>query len=496
MEDEPSDRPSRWRNSGLSLLTISIVTAPALAQALPQLEGAAATAAGILSGTRLALLAALLLISAFLTASETAFNTLGEWRLRQLRSEESRRKRAFELLARRPQRFSTTLLIGKTIVNTTVAVLVALMSFELATLYGVGTALAVLYAVIATTVVRLLLVEIVPRSIVARHAVGVAGAAVWPLYALSIVVYPIGVAFTWLTGAVLRLLRIDHNHNPPMSETELHQVLMSAEESGVLEAQEQEMIMGVIDLEETVVREIMTPRVDVIGVPEEAGLLQLLELVTEHGYSRLPVYSGTIDNVRGLVYARDLLPYLRESAGLEGVTVADIMTTVQYVPETVSVMALLRDMRIRKSHLAIVVDEFGGTSGVVTLEDIIEEITGEIYDETDEDDEREITELEDGRMRILGSAHLETVGDTLKVRFDEDGDYDTLAGFMIDELGHIPEAGETVERGGVTFTVEQADGRRVISVIASALGDLDVGADVEAEPARELSGPASRTETQ
>lgn len=99
-------------------------------------------------------------------------------------------------------------------------------------------------------------------------------------------------------------------------------------------------------------------------------------------------------------------------------------------------------------------------------------------------------------MRILGSAHLETVGDTLKVRFDEDGDYDTLAGFMIDELGHIPEAGETVERGGVTFTVEQADGRRVISVIASALGDLDVGADVEAEPARELSGPASRTEAQ
>ncbi len=468
MEDEPSERPSR-RSFRVSTLLLTLnVAALALAQAEPS-AGATATLGSVLTGTRAYLLVGLLLVSAFLTASETAFNTLGEWRLRQLRSEESSRRRAFELLAKHPQRFSATLLVGKTMVNSAVAIVVALMTFELATRGEVPAPLTVLYAVLVTTTLRLLFAEIVPRSIVARHAVGVAGTAVWPLYALSVVVYPIGVAFTYLTGAALRLLRIEHNDNPQMSETELHQVLMSAEESGVLEAQEQEMIMGVIDLEETVVREIMTPRVDVVGIPEEASLQQLLELVTEHGYSRLPVFSGTIDNIKGLVYARDLLQYLGRDAELGTVTVADVMTSVQYVPETVSVMALLRDMRMRKSHLAVVVDEFGGTSGVITLEDIVEEITGEIYDETDEDDERELTELEDGRMRILGSAHLETVGDELDLRFDEDGDYDTLAGFMIDELGHIPEAGETVEHQGVTFTVEQADGRRVISVIASAL---------------------------
>src|SRR5690606_18844976 len=163
-----------------------------------------------------------------------ALNTLGEWRLRQLRSEESSRRRAFELLAKHPQRFSATLLVGRTMVNAAVAVVVALMVFELAVHYQISGALAVLYAVLATTALRLLLAQIVPRSIVARHAVGVASAAVWPLYVLSVVIYPIGVAFTYLTGAALRLLRIEHNDNPPMSETELHQVLMSAEESGVL----------------------------------------------------------------------------------------------------------------------------------------------------------------------------------------------------------------------------------------------------------------------
>src|SRR5690606_2122296 len=132
------------------------------------------------------------------------------------------------------------------------------------------------------------------------------------------------------------------------------------------------------DLEETVVREVMTPRVDVIGVSEDASLLELLALVREHGYSRLPVYAETIDNVRGVVYARDLLRYLEGSEALEGARVADLMTTVQFVPETLSVAALLRDMRSRKSHFAVVVDELGGTAAVTTLEDTIQEITGDI----------------------------------------------------------------------------------------------------------------------
>src|SRR5690554_1275522 len=195
--------------------------------------------------------------------------------------------------------------------------------------------------------------------------------------------------------------------------------------------------------------------------------MELQGLVTEHGYSRLPVYGESIDDIKGVVYARDLLPYLGLAEAVSSTRVADIMTPAQYVPETLSILSLLRDMRIRKNHIAVVVDEFGGTSGLITLEDIIEEITGEIYDETDEDEVEDIIDLGDGNFLLRGSAHIESVADAFKISFDEDGDYDTVAGFLIDELDHIPQSGEAINYQGVRFTVEEADERRVLSVVAS-----------------------------
>jgi CBS domain containing-hemolysin-like protein len=271
-----------------------------------------------------------------------------------------------------------------------------------------------------------------------------------------------------------------------MSEGELRLMLQNAEESGVIEAQEQAMIKGVIDLEETVVREVMTPRVDVVGVSANAGLTELQNLVTEHGYSRLPVNGEGVDDIKGMVYARDLLPFLGRPEALAETRVADLMTAVQYVPETLSVMSLMREMRARKNHMAVVVDEFGGTSGVVTLEDIIEEITGEIYDETDEDEVEDGVALEGGSYRLQGGTHIETIAATLKLEFDPNGDYDTLAGFLIDELDHIPQAGEEVVFQGVRFVVEQADERRVVSVVASRLPEE--AAEGPTTPPEEVEG--------
>ena len=215
------------------------------------------------------------------------------------------------------------------------------------------------------------------------------------------------------------------------------------------------------------VREVMTPRVDMVAVDEGASLEELLRLTTENGYSRLPVYRETIDDIRGVVYARDLLPYLGRPEALSETRVSDLMIQPQYVPETLSVMNLLRDMRLRKNHLAVVVDEFGGTSGLVTLEDIIEEITGEIYDETDTEEEEDIRVLGEDDYRIQGAAHLEQVAGELDLAFRDDGEYDTLAGFLISEFGYIPSVGESFDYQGVRFTVEEADERRIIGVLAS-----------------------------
>jgi putative hemolysin len=410
---------------------------------------------------------ALLLLSGVASACQAALGSLSEWRLRQLSEGREEGGGSLALIERDPQRFVSTLLIVRTASDVAFTSLLVVTALQLAAGSSVSPWLAVLYGGLAAAMLLLVFGDIIPRSVALRDPVGLARAVVRPVYVLSVVVYPVGALFTFLTKGVLKLFRIEPSLSAQMSVEELKQVLRSAGESGVLEAQEQAMIRGVIDLEETVVREVMTPRVDVVGVPEGATLLDLLALVREHGYSRLPVYSDTIDNVRGVVYARDLLGYLAAGPDLADVHVSDLMTAVQFVPETLSVAALLRDMRTRKSHFAVVVDEFGGTAGVITLEDIIEEITGDIYDETDDEEEAEISPLEGGSYRLLGSANLEDIGVALGIEFDEDGDYDTLAGFLIDELGHIPEVGESVTHGGMRFEVEKADGRRVISVVAS-----------------------------
>lgn len=459
MEDNPPERS--WRSPRLPLLLTTVVLISSLAFA----QMTAPAAAGV-SLSQVVVFALLLLLSAFMSASETALTAIGTWKIRELREQGTAAAFAFSELEKNPTRFISTLLIANNVVNIGFTALVTQVSLQLVLARGGTEPLAVGIATAFTTVVILIFGEITPKSIAVHHPAAVSRYVIRPVYFLSVVVYPLGIGFTYLTGQLLRLFRLQPTSSTLMSPDELRMMLLSAEESGAIEAQEQEMIRGVIDLEETVVREVMTPRVDVIAVRHEASLAELQELVTEHGYSRLPVYGESIDDIKGVVYARDLLPYLGHSGDVNRVAVTELMRPAQYVPETLSVMSLLRDMRMRKNHMAVVVDEFGGMSGIVTLEDIIEEITGEIYDETDEDEIDDIVNLGDGTYRLQGGAHIESVALALGVEFNDDGDYDTVAGFLIDELNHIPQPGESVEYMGVRFTVESGDERRVHAVLA------------------------------
>jgi putative hemolysin len=477
MEDIPPS-PSRRRDLWPTLLlvpAVTLLTAFAFAQAEPM--------AGISVG-QVVLLVVLLVLSGAMSGSETALTALGEWKIRQLREDGQDPSGVFALLERQPTRFITTLLIGNNLVNVAATALVTQMTIQLSRQYGFSESLAVGYATGVMTLLILVFGEITPKSIAVHNTVGFSRAVIRPVYWLSVVLYPIGRGFAYLTTRVLRALRLERTGDPLITENELRLMLRSAEEHGVIEQSEQEMIKGIIDLEETVVREVMTPRVDVVAVPEHASLQEMLALVTEHGYSRLPVFGESIDDVRGIAYARDLLPFLGRPEVLDQTTVRDLMQPPQYVPETLSILSLMRDMRIRKNHMAVVVDEFGGTSGVVTLEDIIEEITGEIYDETDEDVEEDFVALEGNVVRVRASVHLDEVEQRFRLTFVDDGEYDTLGGFLVSEFGRIPHAGEVLEYGGVRFTVEQADERRIVSVTAE---ELDRG-EIERHPAASDEG--------
>ncbi|TVR85095.1 MAG: HlyC/CorC family transporter [Trueperaceae bacterium] len=469
-DTEPPSRSRRRDHWSVLILVPSIAALSflAFAQTTP--------ADGGVGLGQVVLLIVLLLLSGAMSGSETALTALGEWKIHQLREEGHDPHGLFALLGRQPTRYITTLLIGNNLVNIAATALVTQISIQLSRAGAFSEAAAVAYATAVMTLLVLVVGEITPKSIAVHNPVAFARVVIRPVYALSVVLYPLGRGFTWFTSTVLRALRLESSSDPLITENELRLMLRSAEEHGVIEASEERMIKGVIDLEETVVREVMTPRVDVVSVAEDASLEQLLALVTEHGYSRLPVYRESIDDVRGIAYARDLLPYLGKPDALTNGSVADLVQPAQYVPETLSILNMMRDMRIRKNHMAIVVDEFGGTAGVVTLEDIIEEITGEIYDETDDEEEADFVDLEDGGTRVRASVHIDEVEQRFHVAFEDEGDYDTLGGFLVSEFDRIPQVGETLEHEGVRFTVEEADERRVLSVRAEVSGLVEDGA--------------------
>ncbi len=450
----------KWQGS-LYLSVIIIVVVSLMSGSAQTAEASTAS----INPIQIVLLFILLAISGFLSGSETSFTAVGQWKIRQLREEGHS---AFGLLEKDTTRFITTCLIGSNLANigataliTKIGITLAEISPRLSENAAVGITTGIM------TIMVLIFGEITPKALAVHNAESVARFAIRPVFFLSQILYPVGLTFTWISSKVLRMLRMEPADSPLITESELQLMLRSAEEFNVIEAQEREMIQGVIDLEETVVREVMTPRVDVVAVDHEATLLEMKDMLADRYFSRMPVYEETPDNIKGIFLARDMLDFLSKPQDLATTTVSELMTDPQIVPETVNILELLRKMRETKNHMAIVVDEYGGTAGIVTFEDLIEEITGEIYDETDEEEAAEIQKLKTGGYHIQGSANLEDVAEELKVLLDdENGDYDTIAGFIIAQLGVIPKVGTTFRHEHIIFKIEEADERRIISVNA------------------------------
>jgi CBS domain containing-hemolysin-like protein len=389
-------------------------------------------------------------LSAFFSASETAFTTLYPWKVRELAESQGG---PFRLLAQDITRFLTTILVGNNLVNIAATALVTEVATEAFGSAGVGVATGVM------TFLILFFGEITPKSLAVHHAVAVAQVAAWPIYLLSVLLYPVGRFFGLVSGLFLRALGLEPRNVSLVSEEELRLILAGAEEAGTIEAQEEEMIHSILELEETPVREIMTPRVEMVAIEAEASLEDFLHLFREHRYSRVPVYRESVDHIVGIAYAQDLLDY-RCQEDLKGRTVASIAHPPYFVPENMDAWSLLKELRRRKVHMAIVVDEFGGTAGLVTLEDVIEEIVGEIYDETDEPEDAPIKRLADGALSIQAQTPIDEVSEALGVELPE-GEYDTLSGFLYERFGRIPGVGESVEWQGFRFVVESADQRRI-----------------------------------
>jgi CBS domain containing-hemolysin-like protein len=243
-------------------------------------------------------------------------------------------------------------------------------------------------------------------------------------------------------------------------EKEIQSIIDAGEEDGLIDPQSGEMIQSILEFRDTVVREVMIPRTEMVAIPSDAPIEEIIDLITRYGHTRIPVYSGSIDNIVGVLNAKDLLKFW--SKPIAKGDILSILRKPYYIPETKNTHLLLHELKQRKYHMAVVIDEYGGTSGLVTLEDLIEEIVGEIHDEHDTQD-GEIIELPDGYILVGGRVDIEKIEDHFGVAFPE-GKYETLGGMILHAIGKIPVTGETIKIEQFEMVIESADERSIKKV--------------------------------
>lgn len=403
---------------------------------------------------RLVLVVVCLVLSAFFSSSETALTTVNLIRIRNL-ADNGDKAAAWVLKARRDQsKMLGAILIGNNVVNLSASSMLTVLVTDVFGSQAVGAATGVL------TLLVLLFGEITPKTIATLEAEKNALRFARVICLLMTILTPVIFVVNLLSGGVLRLLGVDPNKpTDSITEDELRTIVEVGHEKGVIESEEKEMINNVFDLGDSVARDIMVPRIDMSFVDVEASYEELMEIFRRDHYTRLPVYEDNTDNVIGIINMKDLI-LLEDKAAF---SVRDYLRQPLFTFESKKLSELMIEMRKTSNNIVIVLDEYGATAGLITLEDILEEIVGDIRDEFDADEEDELKEISKGEYLADGSMNLDDINDRLGLELVSE-DFDSLGGFMIDRLEHLPAEGEEVDTEEVRLVVEKVNKNRIDKV--------------------------------
>jgi CBS domain containing-hemolysin-like protein len=399
---------------------------------------------------KILLFALCLLLSAFFSGSEVALISITKAKVRMLLAAGDKRAVALAALKKNPDHILITILIGNNIVNVAASALATSIAIDRFGDVGLGYATGV--------VVLLLLVfgEIGPKMYGVRFTDRFALTVARPIHLLTKAFSPI----LWVFD------RLSHSSNltaafakPAITEEEIKGWIDLGKEAGTIEQEEREMLYSVLEFGDTTAREVMTPRIDVVMVEEKSTIDHAINLFNESGFSRLPVYHEQVDNIIGILNVKDLFP---TAFGRKNLAIRDLMHEPFFAPESKKIDDLLKELQVRKIHMAIVLDEYGSFAGIVTVEDILEELVGEILDEYDKE-EPEVQKAEDGTYLIDARAWVEDINDQLGLALPVHEAYETMGGLIIERLGHIPHKGEKVEltESGVVLQIVQMRAKRV-----------------------------------
>ena len=399
-------------------------------------------------------------LAAMASGTETALTSVGRLRVRYLAEEGSRAARILQRLQRDPNRFLSTVLLLNTVALIVASSATTLLTNDLFLSWGVPQNEVLWLALLVSlllSILLLLLAEVTPKTLAIRYAEKVALWTAGPVDRMATFLGPV----LWAVTIVSRALTGGRAAKAPyLTEDELVTLLHVSEEQGVIEEQERDMMHGIIEIGEKSVREVMVPRTDMVAVEQSATLQDIARLFKQHRHTRLPVYKGDLDHIVGLLHAKDLLLFYTLSSAPE-FDINKILRPILFTPETKKVDELLHDMRSKKVHMMIVVDEYGGTAGLVSLEDLLEEIVGEIRDEYDQAEEEQLKIISPTEALVDARYPMDELNERLGLGISESGEYDSVGGYVVASLGTFPQQGARFNGGRAKWKVEQAKGNRV-----------------------------------
>ena len=402
------------------------------------------------------IIAVLILLSAFFSGVETAYSCANTVRLRALSDSGNRRAKHALWVTDRFDMVLTAILIGNNVVNLGCSSLATVMCINIFHNYGAAIATG------GTTLLVLTFGEVIPKCFGREMSDSIVLCTALLLRGLTYVLLPLVYFFIGIKTLVMKIANIKKD-TPSVTENELKYIIESIEEEGILEEQESELVQSALDFDEKTAGEILTPRVDVTAIDIDDDITEIHEIILKERFSRIPVYENDIDNIIGILHTRDYLERVLE--GKHDVDIRSMLSPPHFIYKSLRLSDILADFRANKLHIAIVTDEYGGMLGIVTMEDLLEEIVGEIWDE-DEDEERSFSKLRDGRWLVAGDMELSDLYEQLELTPDDEIESNSVGGLIAEKLGDIPTRGQQVTYNGVTFTVKRVRNRRVISALA------------------------------
>lgn len=404
---------------------------------------------------QVAILFVSLLLCALASAAETSFTSISRIKLKNLVEEGNQQAIQIERTLSNPNKLLLTILIVNSVAMIVASSVATVLAIRFSHTFGE------LIAIILISLVVLIFCEITPKTAAVQNPLRWARAFVRPMRAVSWLLQPVVLTLSAITNTLVRLMGGQVRHAGPfVTEEELRLLVTVGEEQGVLEEEETEMIHSIFEFADTTVREVMIPRIDMVTLESDATVDEAVDLALQGGHSRIPVYEENIDNIIGVLYIKDMLKQLRE--GHNNYPVRDLVREAYFVPETKKLDDLLREIQQRRVHMAIIVDEYGSVAGLVTIEDLVEEIVGDIQDEYDRE-EKLYEQVNENEYIFNAKISIDEFNEIMGMSLG-DIDYETLGGFLYAQLDKIPNVGDTITFENVTFTVLSTRGRRITQV--------------------------------